>query len=72
MELGIYSFGDMPYDGSITQHQRLKDLVDEIALADEVGLDLFAIGEHHRPDFAVSAPIVPLSAGAALNLRLSR
>ena len=34
MELGIYSFGDMPYDGSITQHQRLKDLVDEIAPGD--------------------------------------
>lgn len=70
MELGIYSFGDMPYDGSITQHQRLKDLVDEIALADQVGLDLFAIGEHHRPDFVVSAPIVPLAAGAARTARI--
>ena len=73
MQLGIYSFGDMPYDGSVSQHERLTDLVDEIALADEVGLELFAIGEHHRPDFAVSTPIVPLAAGAARskNIRLS-
>lgn len=73
MQLGIYSFGDLPYDGSVSPHERLKDLVAEIELADQVGIDLFAIGEHHRPDFAVSAPIVLLSAGAALtsHIRLS-
>ena len=55
----------MPYDGSLSHHIRLKDLVEEIVLADELGIDLFAIGEHHRPDFAVSAPIVPLAAAAS-------
>ena len=73
MELGIYSFGDMPYDREFSVQERLTDLVDEIVLADEVGLDLFAIGEHHRRDFVVSSPIVPLTAGAARtkNIRLS-
>lgn len=73
MQLGIYSFGDLPYDGSVGPHERLKDLVAEVELADQVGLELFAIGEHHRPDFAVSAPIVPLSAAAAVtkSIRLS-
>lgn len=73
MELGIYSFGDMPYDGSITMQERLGDLIREVELADQVGLDVFAIGEHHRPDFSVSSPTTVL-AGAATrtkNIRLS-
>jgi len=56
MELGIFTFGDMPLDGSISQHQRLKDLMEEIELADQVGLDVYGIGEHHRPDFVISSP----------------
>ena len=64
MELGIYSFGDMPNDGTITQQERLNDLIREVELADQVGLDVFAIGEHHRPDFVVSSPSTILAAAA--------
>src|SRR5579864_1139732 len=61
MELGVYSFAEV--DG---QHpaQRLRNLLEEIELADQVGLDVFGVGEHHRPDFAVSAPAVALAAAA--------
>ena len=69
MELGIYSFGDThrdPADGSMTgAHQRIRELVAEIELADQVGLDVFGVGEHHRPDFSVSAPAMVLAAAAA-------
>jgi probable LLM family oxidoreductase len=53
--------------------QRLRNLVEEMELADQVGLDVFAVGEHHRPDYAVSSPAVALAAGAARtkNIRLS-
>ncbi len=50
--------------------QRLADLIEEIELADRVGLDVFGVGEHHRPDFAVSAPAVVLAAGAARTERI--
>ena len=63
----------MPYDGSITMEERLGDLIREVELADQVGLDVFAIGEHHRADFSVSSPTTVL-AGAATrtkNIRLS-
>jgi probable LLM family oxidoreductase len=62
MELGIYTFADL--DGHISPAQRLRDLIEEIELADQVGLDVFGVGEHHRPDYAVSAPAVALAAGA--------
>jgi len=69
MELGIYSFGDThrdPAGGSMTgAHQRIRELVAEIELADQVGLDVFGVGEHHRPDFSVSAPAMVLAAAAA-------
>ena len=45
--------------------QRLAELLEEIELADQVGLDVFGVGEHHRPDFVVSAPAVVLAAAAA-------
>lgn len=68
MELGIYSFAELTPDAgtgeSVTPGERLRDLLDEIELADQVGLDVFGIGEHHRPDFAVSAPAVVLAAAA--------
>lgn len=53
--------------------QRLKDLLEEIQLADQLGLDIFGLGEHHRADYAVSAPAVVLGAAAALtkNIKLS-
>jgi alkanesulfonate monooxygenase SsuD/methylene tetrahydromethanopterin reductase-like flavin-dependent oxidoreductase (luciferase family) len=73
MELGIFTFGDMPLDGSVSQHQRLKDLIEEVELADQVGLDVYAIGEHHRPDFVISSPSTLLAAAAmrTKNIRLA-
>ncbi|MEO2057313.1 MAG: Atu2307/SP_0267 family LLM class monooxygenase [Thermoleophilia bacterium] len=74
MEMGIYSFGDATPDprtgGAIDVGQRVRDLVDEIVLADEVGLDVFGVGEHHRPDFPVSSPAVVLAAAAARTSRI--
>src|SRR5690242_10003955 len=61
MELGVYSFGP---------GQDLRDLLEEIELADQVGLDVFGVGEHHRPDFPVSAPAVVLAAAAARTERI--
>lgn len=77
MELGISSFGEVVPDGragkAVNAHQRTQELLEEIKLADEVGLDIFTLGEHHRPDFIISAPEVVLAAAATLtkNIRLS-
>ena len=72
--MGIYSFGDATPDPTtgraIDVGQRVRDLVDEIVLADEVGLDVFGVGEHHRPDFPVSSPAVVLAAAAARTSRI--
>lgn len=69
VELGISSFGETtPLKSTgkaISYDQRIRDLVEEIVLADELGIDGFAIGEHHRKDFAVSAPEIVLTAAAA-------
>jgi probable LLM family oxidoreductase len=68
MEIGIYTFADItPNPNAETKfsaHQRLKDLMEEIEVAEQVGLDIFAVGEHHRPDYAVSSPAVVLAAAA--------
>lgn len=68
MELGIYTFAETTPDPgtghTISAAQRLRDLVEEIELADQVGLDVFGVGEHHRPDFAVSSPAIVLAAAA--------
>src|SRR5215471_5688606 len=74
MELGIYTFGELtpnPDTGrTISPEERLRNLIEEIELADQVGLDVFGVGEHHRPDFTVSAPAVVLAAGAARTERI--
>jgi probable LLM family oxidoreductase len=74
MELGVYTFGDVlrnPRTGTtIGPEQRLKNLLEEVELADQVGLDVFGLGEHHRPDYAVSAPAVVLGAAAARTSRI--
>src|SRR3954449_11226788 len=74
MELGIYTFAELTPDPStgrtVSPAERLRDLVEEIELADQVGLDVFGVGEHHRPDFAVSAPAVVLAAGAERTRRI--
>jgi probable LLM family oxidoreductase len=68
MEIGVYSFAETTLDPKSEKrtnpHERIMDLMEEIQLADEVGLDLFAVGEHHRPDFAVSSPAIILGAAA--------
>ena len=69
MELGIYTFGELT-DPALTVQQRMADLLEEIALADEVGLDVFGVGEHHRLEFTVSAPAVILAAAAARTSRI--
>lgn len=76
-ELGIYHFGELSPD-PVTHRPpapgvRLGELIEQAKVADEVGLDIFAVGEHHRGDFAVSAPAVVLAAMAAStrNIKLS-
>jgi probable LLM family oxidoreductase len=66
MEIGIYTFADVPAGKPDWAGQRLRNLVEEMKLADEVGLDVFAVGEHHRADYAVSSPAVALAAGASV------
>jgi probable LLM family oxidoreductase len=70
VEIGIYTFAELPPDGSVTPGRRLQNLLEEIELADQVGLDVFGVGEHHRPDFAVSSPAVVLGAAAARTRRI--
>ena len=74
MELGIYTFAEAtanPRGGeTISAARRLSDLIEEIELADQVGLDVFGVGEHHRPDFAISAPEVLLAAIAGRTERI--
>lgn len=69
MELGLYTFGDVGTDPKtgrkVGPAERLRNLVEEIELADQVGLDVFGLGEHHRPDYAVSAPPIVLAAAAS-------
>jgi alkanesulfonate monooxygenase SsuD/methylene tetrahydromethanopterin reductase-like flavin-dependent oxidoreductase (luciferase family) len=69
MELGVYTFAELT-DETVGAEQRLRNLLEEIRLADEVGLDVFGVGEHHRPDFAVSSPATVLAAAAPLTRRI--
>src|SRR5919112_1464410 len=62
MELGLYTFADV--GPQIDPAQRLRNLLEEAELADQVDLDVFGVGEHHRPDYAVSSPAVVLAAAA--------
>ena len=68
MELGLATFADL--SSGATPEQRMRDLLEEAELADQLGLDVFAVGEHHRPDFAVSSPAVALAAIAARTERI--
>ena len=74
MQLGVYTFGANgldPRTGERTPDDvRFKQLVEEIELADQVGLDVFGIGEHHREDFVVSSPQIVLAAAAARTERI--
>src|SRR4051812_1266787 len=68
MELGLATFADV--HRRVSPELRLRQLLEEAELADQLGLDVFAVGEHHRPDFAVSAPAVVLGALAARTERI--
>ena len=72
--MGIYTFGDITADPAtgkqISAHERLSNLIEEIELAEQVGLDVFAVGEHHRPDYVVSSPAVVLAAAAMKTSRI--
>lgn len=73
MELGIGMFGDNHYDEKghpLPAGNRLRELIEEIKLMDEVGIDFFGIGEHHRPDYAVSVPEIILAAAATVTKRI--
>jgi probable LLM family oxidoreductase len=73
LELGLDTFGDVTHDDDgalLSQPRVLRNVVDEGVLADQVGLHFFGVGEHHRPDFAVSAPEVVLAAIAAKTTRV--
>lgn len=75
MELGVGMFGDNHYDTNgkpLSAGERLRELIEEIKLMDEVGLDFYGIGEHHRPDYAVSVPEIILAAAATVtkNIKL--
>lgn len=75
MELGISMFGDNHYDKDGKPGSpglRLRELIEEIKLMDETGIDFFGIGEHHRPDYAVSSPETVLAAAATVtkNIKL--
>ena len=74
MELGIYTFAELRADPetgrTIGPDERVRNLLEEIELADQVGLDVFGVGEHHRPDFVVSAPAVVLGAAAVRTERI--
>src|SRR6188474_3646042 len=73
LELGLDTFGDVTVgaDGAmVSQAQALRDVVEEAVLAESVGVDCFGVGEHHRADFAISAPEVMLAAIAARTTRM--
>jgi len=74
VEIGITAFAETTPDPATGQTidpgTRLSHLMEEIKVADEVGLEVFAVGEHHRPDFAVSSPAVVLGAAAAITERI--
>ncbi|HSR43916.1 MAG TPA: LLM class flavin-dependent oxidoreductase [Acidimicrobiia bacterium] len=74
MELGITTFAEThpdPETGNTISHgDRLRQVLEEIELAEQVGLDVYGIGEHHRPDFAASSPAIVLAAAAGRTSRI--
>jgi probable LLM family oxidoreductase len=73
IELGLDTFGDVTRDEAgarLSDAQTIRNVVDQAVLADDVGLSFFGVGEHHRPEFAVSSPEIVLAAAAALTKRI--
>ncbi|UOE38591.1 LLM class flavin-dependent oxidoreductase [Chryseobacterium oryzae] len=77
MELGIGMFGDLAIDQQTGKYKdagiKIREIIDQVKLMDEVGIDVFAMGEHHRPDYAVSSPEIVLAAAASVtkNIKLA-
>lgn len=75
MELGFYTFGDVhpdPRTGAVTTPgQRIRDVLERVRLAEEVGLDYVGIGEHHRPEYAISSPATVIAAALAQTSRIT-
>ncbi|MCW3162719.1 LLM class flavin-dependent oxidoreductase [Chryseobacterium oryctis] len=77
MELGIGLFGDLSFDQKTGKYRnagaKIHEILDQVKLMDEVGIDVFAMGEHHRPDYAVSSPEIVLAATAGItkNIKLA-
>lgn len=74
MEFGLSTFGELTPDrvagNASNAHQRVKELIEEAVLADQLGLEIFALGEHHRSDFVISTPEMILAAVAAVTKRI--
>ena len=72
MELGIGMFGDLHFSKGQVQSvpERLQDMIEEIRLMDQLGIDFFGIGEHHRPDYAVATPEIILAAAASVTKKI--
>ena len=73
LEFGLDTFGDVTRDGAgrpLSPAAVIRDVVEEAVLADSLGIDSFGVGEHHRADFAVSAPEVLLGAIAGRTTRI--
>jgi alkanesulfonate monooxygenase SsuD/methylene tetrahydromethanopterin reductase-like flavin-dependent oxidoreductase (luciferase family) len=68
MELGLYTFVER--SPHIPAEERMRNLMEEVELADQVGLDVFGVGEHHRPDYMVSTPAVVLAAASQRTKRI--
>ena len=77
MELGIGMFGDLAFDQKTGKYQdagtKIREILQQVKLMDEVGIDVFAMGEHHRADYAVSSPEMVLAAAASItkNIKLA-
>jgi probable LLM family oxidoreductase len=73
VSLGLGTFGDVSRDAAgrdLSMHEVLRDVVAQAVLADELGIDFIGLGEHHRPDFAISAPEIVLAAIAGRTSRI--
>ncbi|CAA7390346.1 LLM class flavin-dependent oxidoreductase [Chryseobacterium fistulae] len=77
MELGIGMFGDLAFDQVAGKYRdagvKIREILEQVKSMDEVGIDVFAMGEHHRPDYAVSSPEIVLAAAASItkNIKLA-
>lgn len=77
MELGIGMFGDLAFDQTTGKYKdagvKIREILEQVKFMDEVGIDVFAMGEHHRPDYAVSSPEIVLAAAASItkNIKLA-